>query len=160
MSKHRRDKIQMTEAEIEAFLAERRTMVFTSNGHDGFPHPMPMWFTRDADGRFLFATYRKSQKVKNAARDPNVTLLAETGTQYAELRAVVVKARAEIVDDLELAVETLVDIGGAEAFSGEMEVDREALRQAVLPNAKKRVVVRCVPEHYITWDHSKLGGGY
>ena len=46
----RRELIQMSEEEQRAFLAEQKTMTIVSNKSDGYPHPMPMWFTVDPDG--------------------------------------------------------------------------------------------------------------
>jgi hypothetical protein len=42
-------------------------------------------------------------------------------------------------------------------------LDPQALAQAraaVLPMARKRVVIRCKPERVVSWDHAKLGGRY
>ena len=158
-SSHRREKIRMSEEEIDSFLAGRKTIILTTNGHDDFPHPMPMWFCRNVDGTFDFATYRKSQKIKNIERDDRVSLLAETGTDYEELKAVFVKGRAEIFDDFELARYTLARISVGEPDEMDPEA-REALYQGLEPNARKRVVVRVRAEKIISWDHAKLGGVY
>ena len=79
----RRELIQMTEDEQRAFLAEQKTVSIVSNGANGYPHPMPMWFTADPDGTVRMTTFRKSQKVMNVKRDPKVTLLVEDGSAYS-----------------------------------------------------------------------------
>ena len=65
----RRDQIRMSEDEIRSFLAERKTLILTSNGPDGFPHPMPMWYVLEPDGAIRMTTYSRSQKVLNLRRD-------------------------------------------------------------------------------------------
>lgn len=155
----RRDQIQMSPEEVQAFLRQSRTIILCSNGHDGFPHPMPMWFVLDSDGSVCMTTYAKSQKVHNLRRDPRVSLLAEAGETYAELRGVVLEAHAEVLEDLTLAQDTLLRAGGQDPEA----LDPAALeraRAAVEPMARKRVVIRCKPERVVSWNHAKLAGRY
>lgn len=148
----------MTESEASAFAREQQTLIIVSNGHDGFPHPMPMWFAVDESGRFLVSTFGRSQKVRNFGRDPRATLLIEDGSTYQSLRGLVVKAKTEIIDDLEEVLDAMVLIRmkGAEAKTAELE----ALREAVRPASQKRVILRFTPESMMSWDHGKLGGVY
>ena len=85
----RRGQIQMSEEEIHGFLEASRTLILCSNGRDGVPHPMPMWYGVDANGDVIMTTFAKSQKVKNLERDARVSLLVEDGEVYGELRGVV-----------------------------------------------------------------------
>ncbi len=80
----------MSGAELAAFLDEERTVICATNGQDGFPHLMPLWYVmRDAD---LWAwTFAKSQKVRNLERDPRATLQVEAGSEYAELRGAMLR---------------------------------------------------------------------
>ena len=66
----RRDQIRMSYQEIRSFLAEHKTLILTSNGPGGFPHPMPMWYVLESDGAIRMTTYARSQKVENLRRDP------------------------------------------------------------------------------------------
>ena len=157
----RRDQIRMTEDEMVAYLAEQRTITLVSNGPGGFPHPMPMWFTRDPDGAIRMATYKTSQKILNIQQDPRVSLLAETGTEYAELRGVVLYGKAELIDDFDLTVDTLLRAGaGSEEGLPSDEAKAQTLRDAMRKTAEKRYVIRVLPERVVTWDHRKLGGTY
>ena len=85
----RRGLIQMSDDEVRAFLNASKTIILNSIGPGGYPHPMPMWFGLDPDGSVRMTTFRASQKVKNLKRDPRVSLLAESGEEYAELMGVV-----------------------------------------------------------------------
>jgi len=81
----RRDQIVMTKDEVRRFLESKKTISIVSNGPGGFPHPMPMWFALDPDGSIRMATYRTSQKILNIQRDPRVSILCESGVEYAVL---------------------------------------------------------------------------
>ena len=69
----RREQIQMSQEEAGAFLAEERTVICATNGKDGFPHLMPLWFVVRDDELWAW-TFAKSQKVRNLERDPRATL--------------------------------------------------------------------------------------
>ncbi len=148
----------MTEAEVRTFAQEQQTLIIVSNGHDGFPHPMPMWFVVDGSGRFLVSTFGRSQKVRNFERDARATLLIEDGNTYQSLRGLVVKANTEILDDREMVLDTMVLL---RSKAGEVpESERADLREAVRPASQKRVILRFTPESVMSWDHGKLGGTY
>ncbi len=156
----RRDQIRMTDEEVRAFVESRKTITIVSNGVGGFPHPMPMWFTRDPDGSIRMATYRTSQKILNIQRDPRVSLICESGTEYAELKGVVFYGRAELVDDFQLAVDTLLRAGGRGDGLPADSAAAKPILDAMRKNAEKRFVIRVKPERVVSWDHAKLGGTY
>jgi nitroimidazol reductase NimA-like FMN-containing flavoprotein (pyridoxamine 5'-phosphate oxidase superfamily) len=154
----RREQIQLSPEEIAGFLAASRTVILVSNGPDGYPHPMPMWFHADDAGVVYCTTFAKSQKVLNLERDPRATLLVESGETYAELRGVAIYATAEIVSDTEEVVDTLVKINtrGLDATAEQVA----QLTATVRKTASKRALLKFRPDRYVSWDHGKLGGRY
>src|SRR3954447_14207307 len=96
----RRDQIKMSDEEVLAFLDEERTVICATNGRDGFPHLMPLWYVL-RDGEVWSWTYASSQKVKNLERDARATLQVEAGTEYQQLRGVMFKCDAEVIRDTE-----------------------------------------------------------
>jgi PPOX class probable F420-dependent enzyme len=153
----RRDQIRMTDAELAAFLDEQRTVVVATNGRDGWPHLMPLWYTV-RDGELWSWTYARSQKVRNLERDARVTWQVESGTSYEQLRGVMVKARAVVHRDLETVSAFGVEL--FERYTGTSPL-AEPVRAMIEAQAPKRVVMRFVAvEPAVTWDHSKLGGTY
>jgi hypothetical protein len=156
----RRDQIQMTPDEVRRFIDSKKTMTIVSNGVGGFPHPMPMWFARDPDDSIRMATYRTSQKIKNIQRDPRVTLLCESGVEYAELKGVVMYGSAELIDDFTLAVDTLLRAGGRGEGLPKDPAAAKQIQEAMRKNAEKRFVIRVKPQKIVSWDHAKLGGTY
>jgi PPOX class probable F420-dependent enzyme len=151
----KRDAIKMTEEERRKFLEEARTMILVSNGRDGWPHPVPMWFVI-RDGKPLMSTYSTSQKVLNLRRDPRVTALVEAGEQYDELRGVMIRGKAEIIEERPLVEDVQVAFA-RKYMAGPFPEGAEELIRA---RAAKRVAIRIVPERVTSWDHAKLGGGY
>src|SRR3954467_8063807 len=94
----RRDQIKMSDAEVLAFFDEEKTVICATNGSDGFPHLMPLWYVV-RDGALWSWTYAASQKVKNLERDPRATVQVEAGTEYQELRGVMFKCDVEVMRD-------------------------------------------------------------
>ena len=154
----RRELIALTDDETAEFLGAEKTLIIVSNGNDGYPHPMPMWFHADEAGCLYCTTFRKSQKVVNFRRDPRAALLVESGEEYADLKSVLIYARCEVIDDFDVVRDTLVSISTKGQTPDESQL--AAVREAVADTARKRVVLRFVPERRVSWDHAKLGGRY
>jgi PPOX class probable F420-dependent enzyme len=151
----RREQIVMSDQEIADFLEEQRVLICATNGVDGWPHLMPLWYLV-RDGEIWAWTYAKSQKVRNLERDPRATLQVEDGEQYAELRGVMIEADTNIhtvtEDVLEFGLK-LFERYGARSTGPEF-VD------VVRAQAAKRVALQFVPRRTASWDHRKLGGVY
>lgn len=149
-----RDKIRMSDNEIHEFLVNSRTIILVSNGKDGYPHAMPMWYAVDDDNTVVMTTFGKSQKVKNLTRDPKATLLVESGDQYQELKGILLYAQAEVIEDIETTTDTLFKISVAR---GDLNMDqKEAVRDALAKRAEKRVTLRFTPQKIVSWDHGKM----
>jgi len=155
----RRDQIRLGDAEVTDFLNSSKTVILVSNGPNGFPHPMPMWFVHEPDGAIRMTTYGRSQKVENLRRDPRVALLVESGLEYTELKGVVFYGQAEVIDDTEQVIDTLLAAAGNPA--ADADADQQAqIREGMRKNASKRVLIRVKPDRIVSWDHAKLGGVY
>ncbi len=150
----RRDLIHMTEDEIHNFLEEQRTLQVATIGHDGFPHLVAMWYIL-LNNEIAFWTYAKSQKAINLRRDPRLTCLVEAGEQYTELRGVQIKGHAVINNDPPFVQKVGETIW--ERYTGPLN---DSTHPMVAAQAPKRVVIIVKPVEIVSWDHSKLGGGY
>ena len=159
-----RKDISFTSVEIDAFLATERTLIVTTVGKDGHPHTAPMWFFTE-DGQIVFRSFTKSQKIVNLQRDPRITVLVERGIAYAELQSVMIKGTARLVDgadDPAYILESYRRLAARYPMVGPepVELDPEALEQAFGRFAPKNTAVIVEPEKILSWDHTKLGGGY
>jgi PPOX class probable F420-dependent enzyme len=145
----------MSDEEAADFVADQRVVICATNGPQGYPHLMPLWYVV-RDGEVWAWTYARSQKVRNLERDARATLQIEAGDEYQELRGVMIEAHTEIRRDPELIVEfgaELMQRYGA-GVTGPESMD------AVRAQAAKRVALQFVPRRVASWDHRKLGGVY
>jgi PPOX class probable F420-dependent enzyme len=149
----------MTDAEIRDFFRTHKTIILSSIGPDGVPHPMPMWFVSDDDLAVSMATFRGTQKIVNLQRDPRVSLLVESGREYSELKGVVIYGTAELSEDTDAIVTTLVAASQKEATAIDAET-RVAMNKGMRESASKRILIRVKPDRIVSWDHSKLQGTY
>jgi PPOX class probable F420-dependent enzyme len=150
----RRDLIKMTDAEVEDYLSGRHTMNVASFNHDGTIHLVAMWYAV-VDGDPVFWTFGKSQKIRNLERDPRITLLVETGEEYAELMGVEMVGRASVISDRD-AINAIGEAVYVRYF-GEIDDD---VRPFVHATGAKRLGVRIAVDKVVSWDHRKLEGGY
>jgi PPOX class probable F420-dependent enzyme len=160
----RRDQIRMTDAELADFIGAAQTIIVVSNGKDGVPHPMPMWFGVEPGGVIVMTTFTKSQKIKNLERDPRVALLVEKGTEYSQLQGAVIYGKAELVRDPAGVVDILTTVtmrqqGKLRSFGAADDPVAQQLGRAFAATAPKRTGIRVKPEKVVSWDHGKLGAG-
>lgn len=154
----RRDQITMTDDEVRSFLAEERTVVCATNGPDGFPHLMPLWFVV-RDDRLWAWTYGASQKVRNLERDPRATIQVEAGVEYHLLRGVMFTCDVVVHTETPVVADTGLAIFRRYGGDADGEV-AEDVRAMVLKQAAKRVALEFVERSRATWDHRKLAGVY
>ena len=143
----------MTDEEVAAFLAERRKLHVATINRDGSPHLMPMYFLL-VDGAVAFWTYTRSQKIQNLVRDPRITVMAENGEAYFDLRGVQVTGRARLTTD-----PAAVSAFGERLFERYFGPLDEGGAAYVASAAAKRTLVTVVPARVVSWDHRRLGGG-
>ena len=134
----------MSDEEALAFLDEQRTVICATNGRDGWPHLMPLWYVVRDDELWSW-TYASSQKVRNIERDPQATVQVEAGTEYQELRGVMFKCEVELIRDTEDVAALGMDIFGR--YGGVQPEDLgDQVREMVLKQATKRVGLHFTPE--------------
>ena len=148
-----RDRIKMTDDEVDAFLHERHSMAVATVGADGRPHVVAMWYGF-LDGAPAFETYRKSQKVVNLLRDPRITCLIEDGDRYDRLRGVELIGTGTIIDDGE-ALRTIAR-SLFERYDTGFGPDQG--EEYINFMVAKRVAVRIDVDDVVSWDHRKIGG--
>jgi len=160
----KRDLIKLSDEEVDAFLEEQRTVVVATNGREGWPHLMPLWYvlrpTGPGGANELWSwTFAKSQKVRNLERDARATLQVENGTEYQELRGVMFETNVTVHRDVETVLGVGMDVFRryTPGVDGELADEVVAMVRA---QAEKRVAFQFVERRRATWDHRKLGGVY
>ncbi len=148
---NQRDLIKMAPDEVDAFLAERRSMTMSTISRDGSIHSVAMWYGF-LEGAVAFETKTKAQKVTNLRRDPRLTCLVEAGESYDQLRGVSLVGTGEIVDDPDRMWELGVSV--FERYQGTYTEEMKPFVEIML---NKRVVVKVAVDRVVSWDHRKLG---
>ena len=151
----KRAEIQLSDEERKMYLSTALTIILVTVGRDGYPHAVPMWFLVEEDGSVYMTTYGRSQKVVNVRRNPRVALLVESGVRYDELKGVLIRGDAEVVEDEDLCVRILTRIQ-----TKHMGSLASAVEEVMRAQARKRVVLKLTPDRVVSWDHQKLGGAY
>jgi PPOX class probable F420-dependent enzyme len=144
--------MRMTDDEVEAFLAMGRRVQVATRDAGGQIDLVPMSYLFWG-GRLAVWTDPASQKVRNLRRDPHVACLVEAGERFEDFRAVQLRGRAELIDDVDSsrqAGELLFARYGSEPLTDEALAAAAALAPA-------RVVVVIHPDRIVSWDHRKLG---
>ncbi len=90
--------VSMPAREIRELLAAGRNLQVATLGVDGYPHVTTLWYVL-LDDRITFRSFSRSQRITNLRRDPRLTVLVEEGDTYQNLRGVMVKGRARLIDD-------------------------------------------------------------
>ena len=134
----------MTESEAWAYIeSEPGWIALSTNGHDGFPHTVPIGYFV-SEGNIFIGCLDQTQKVKNIERDQRVTLTLESGETMADIKGVLVKAVARVIrnDTDRLAISQL-----AARQRGVTETD---LPKIVRPGS---VYLKAEPVKIISWDY-------
>ncbi len=145
----------MTDAEVQEMLAAHNKVQLATNGHDGFPHLVTMYYVM-MDGLITFWTYRTSQKALNLGRDPRISCLVEVGSQYFDLKGVLVQGTVRRIEDPSVILE--IGRGITATFSDPAAMADDAVTDYVEHAARKRFGYAVEPAKVISWDHAKLLG--
>jgi len=146
--------IRLSDDELWDFLHGAHTGIMTTLRRDGTPVSLPMWFVA-LDRRIYLRTPERASKVGRLRRDSRVGFLVETGLRWAELKAVHLTGRAEIVDDPEEQTKVTSALEAKyRAFRTPREHQPEATRKHY---GVEWVTLRIVPDgRVLSWDNAKL----
>jgi hypothetical protein len=148
---------RMSETEAWQLVGQERKVQVATVGPDGAPHLTTLFHTL-LDGKLVFWTYAKSQKISNLDRDSRLACLVEAGEEYEQLRGVQISGRAHIVRTREdVAVIGRAVVCRMLGLDPAADLD-PAIAGEVARQAQKRVAVEVVPERVVSWDHRKLTG--
>jgi PPOX class probable F420-dependent enzyme len=125
--------------EIDAFLAERHTLVIATLRADGSVHMSTVWYRWDGEV-FWISTNRDRVKYRNITRDPRVSVLVDAPPRETSVSAT---GRADIVAH------------DADAFEGAMAIVGRYVDDPAAYLAERsgdpRALVRIRPERMTSW---------
>lgn len=136
----------LTKEEANEFLDSRPGwIILTTIGRDGFPHSIPIGYFRLGDEIYVGGR-AGTQRAKNVERNPQVSLLIESGGTMKDIKGLMIQGNADVITE------------PAEL----LPLTREAARQRGTPEeqlpteARPGVAyIRVRPQRFISWDYSR-----
>lgn len=147
--------VRLAPEEAWAVIEASHTGILTTLRADGFPIALPVWFVV-LDGTIGIAAPTRTKKVARIRRDPRASFLVESGERWAELRAVHLTGRVDIVDDEPTAHEIDRALDHKYASFRTAPAEQPAATRA---HYAGRTFLRFLPDaRILSWDNARLVG--
>jgi PPOX class probable F420-dependent enzyme len=145
--------IRLTPEEAWDVLRRAHTGILTTLRADGAPVTLPVWFVVLGQAIY-FRTPSRAKKVARIRRDPRASFLVESGMRWAELRAVHLSGRVELVDDE--AAKARIEAAFDEKYAS-FRTARADMPAAARDRYAAMAFLRFVPgPQILTWDNSRM----
>jgi nitroimidazol reductase NimA-like FMN-containing flavoprotein (pyridoxamine 5'-phosphate oxidase superfamily) len=150
--------VRMTEDEAWEFLRDGHTGILTTLRQDGSPVALPIWYAA-IDGRIYVRT--RGAKVVRARNDPRCSFLVESGTRWAELRAVHLTCSAAVLEEVpeDLAARIRAEMKRKYAAFRTSGTAMPAKTREHYAEARGAVIELTPIGRALTWDNTHLGLG-
>lgn len=146
--------VRLSPDEAWAVVEASHTGILTSLRRDGVPIALPIWFVV-LERRIYVSGPATAKRVARVRRDPRVSFVIESGTRWAELRAVHLTGRARVVTepDLLARVATALD-----AKYAPFRTQRTAMPAATRAHYEAALAtVEITPDkHILSWDNARF----
>lgn len=146
--------LRLSDDEAWEVIARSHTGILTSLRGDGVPISLPVWFVA-LDRRVYVSGPADTRKFGRIARDPRVSFLVESGTQWAELRGVHLTGVARLVDDEALLARVAATLDAK--YAG-FRTPRPAMPEATRARYETELAtIEIVPDdRVLSWDNVRL----
>ena len=145
--------LRLSPDEAWAFLDAAHTGILTTLRSDGFPVALPVWFVT-LDRTICIGAPTGTKKIARVRRDPRASFLVEQGERWAELQAVHVSGRVEIVSDDALATRV---VRALDEKYAEFRTPTAAMPESTQKHYAQRTILRLHPEgRILSWDNRRL----
>ena len=148
--------LKMTEAEIDALMAEESRIRIATIGPGSDINLTPMTFGWAGGRVYIFG---RGQKVANLRRSPTSTVLVDVGDAWRTLKGVMMRGRAHVLEDAAAEAadpylaEAQLNIG---AKSGLRDEQGNIKPHAVSASGRSRRWIVFEPERIVSWDNARL----
>lgn len=139
----------MSEEERDEFLAVERMCRVGTVDSDGAPHVSPLWFVWDGTAIWLNSIVG-SKRWANLMQDGRISVTADAGIEFSELRGVEITGTAEVVGDVPRTDGYLESVREPEQLFGEKYLGSTFRADG------RHAWLRIVPEKFVSWDFRKM----
>jgi nitroimidazol reductase NimA-like FMN-containing flavoprotein (pyridoxamine 5'-phosphate oxidase superfamily) len=136
----------MTEAQLEGFLA-RPMIARLATSLDDRPHVLPMWYRWDGSALWMETspTFRNYRILK---RNPRVAVAIDESLGGLQLRAVVMRGSAEVIEE----PADVVRDGVRRIYERYLDADEMRGAGEEMLTSARHVLIRLRPATMTTWD--------
>jgi PPOX class probable F420-dependent enzyme len=145
--------VRLSPDEAWDVVSASHTGIFTTLRADGSPITLPVWFVV-LDRAICVGAPTGTKKIARIRNDPRASFLVESGEKWAELRAVHLSGKVEIVTDEELK-RRIAD--ALDAKYRDFRTVSTAMPQKTQAHYGNRTFLRLHPEgRILSWDNARL----
>jgi PPOX class probable F420-dependent enzyme len=146
--------LRLSPDEAWNFVDRAHTGILTTLRSDGSPVALPVWFMT-LERTVCIGAPAGTKKITRVRRDPRASFLVEQGERWAELQAVHLSGRVEIVADENVASQV------AQALDDkyrEFRTPAAAMPEDAQKHYARRTILRLHPEgRILSWDNRRIG---
>ncbi|KPC78040.1 pyridoxamine 5-phosphate oxidase [Streptomyces sp. NRRL S-4] len=142
----------MTDAERDAYLAQRRTCRVATVSPEGMPHVGALWFVWDGGSVWLYSLTR-SLRWAQLRRDPKIAVVVDDGVEYGELRGVELAGEVTFVGEAPRRGAECAELESPERLFASKYFGLESM-----PHDERHAWLRLTPQAVRSWDFRKLSG--
>lgn len=148
--------LRMSAEDIDALMMTESTLRIATVGPGSDINLTPMTFGWAGGRAYVFG---RGQKIANLRRNPAATVLVDTGTSWREIKGVMMRGRAVVLEDSDAEAadphlaEARLDIGRKHALVDEAGNTRA--HDATASGRSRRWIV-FTPERVVSWDNARL----
>lgn len=144
--------VGMSGSEIEQFLDEHRYLRLATVSENGWPHVVPVAYTRlDSSSNLFLLSHPEQRKCRNIFHNNRVGAVVDDGESYTKLRGVFVHGYASVVTDdsrIEVVEQSWID----DVYDGCLP---DVVR-AVYSMRDAWVWFEIEPANVVSWDNTKV----
>ncbi len=144
--------IELDKKERWSFIENQKTMNLSTVDIERNPHVVPLWYIADKkQEKIYFSTPQDTQKVRHIQNNSNVSISIEEGTEYLNLKCVLIDGKAGKIED-EQKIKDLEKMWCQKYFNQNQKPGyMEKLYQG-----RRWIWLEIKPKKWTSWDNTKI----
>lgn len=142
---------ELSQAEIDAFLAQPVIARIATVRPDGRPHVVPIWFYWDGSSIFM-ETPPTFVKAKNLHKNPNCAITIDITEGGLRFKGVVLEGKVELLTDRQSVLDMVTCI--YTKYLGPEAIQSPTPKGMI---QSEHVIIKLTPERVLSWDYTRDG---